>query len=410
MIVALLNIFARLFGKIFRRDHTFDTPPRRIAVCKFLGMGSIIQATPLLQTLKENFPNAELIFITSTANRALLKSIKPVDKVMCIDDRNIWRVLSSTFSLLESLWVRRVDLYIDLETYSFYSTTLATLSLSTNRLGFYRVQRNIRMGVYTHMMFFNQRAPIAQSYLQMARLAGCRMTHDQLYKFPIEDTNRQSMREKLNAITGNAGAPYVIINPNASDLRVERRWPVKSVLHLIQRLRDGYPDMLVVLIGSSQEHAWVERIYESLDAPTKLKVFNTAGRFSLYELFALIDESKLVISNDTGPMHISFALGRPTVSLFGPASPSQYGENPNAFGVYKNVYCSPCVHDFLTPPCRGDNQCMKQITVDEVFKLCQHILSGNHEGGNIIMNSMHYLKSDSKTSLGILERKENLLR
>jgi ADP-heptose:LPS heptosyltransferase len=124
----------------------------------------------------------------------------------------------------------------------------------------------------------------------------------------------------------------------------------------------------------------------------------------LNELFALIQNAELVISNDTGPMHISFALARPTISLFGPASPSQYGQNPNAFGIYKNIYCSPCVHDFLSPPCKGDNQCMKQITVEEVFNLCEEILKNPGMPGRILMPSMNFLKNDNNSSLGILER------
>jgi ADP-heptose:LPS heptosyltransferase len=410
LIVAALNMTVRILGRFVGKDHSFDTPPRRIAVCKFLGMGSIIQATPLLQSLKASFPHAELLFITSAINKTLVGSIQCVDQVMCVDDTRFFRVLTTTFSLLKALWVRRPDLYIDLETYSYFSTTVATLSLSQNRLGFYRLERNIRLGVYSHMMFFNQRAPIAQSYLQMARLAGCRTIVSQLYRFPIQTHEAAAMRGKLDAITGQAGAPFIIINPNASDLRVERRWPVTSVIQLIQRLCDETRDLNIMMIGSSSEYEWVEEIYQSLDSPTRQKVFNTAGRFSMTELFALIHEAVMVVSNDTGPMHIAFALGRPTVSLFGPASPSQYGENPNAFGIYKNVYCSPCVHDFLTPPCRGDNQCMKQITVEEVMALCRHILSGRHSQGSTLINPMLYLKSDGKTSLGMLERKENKLR
>ena len=103
-------------------------------------------------------------------------------------------------------------------------------------------------------------------------------------------------------------------------------------------------------------------------------------------------------------MHISFALGKPTISLFGPASPIQYGQNKNAFGIYKNLYCSPCVHDFISPPCKGDNQCMKKITVKEVELLCKNILSGTIHEGKILTQEMEFLKNDGQTSLGIVDR------
>lgn len=402
-IVLLLNLFARILGRILSINHSLEKAPRRIAVCKFLGMGSIIQATPLLQTLRNNFPDAELIFITSSGNAKLLESVDVVDRTLCINDSGVLNIIQSTFSVLSSLWKNKVDLYIDLETYSFYSTAVATMSCARNRFGFYRIERNIRMGVYTHMMFFNSRAPIAQSYLQMARLAGCKKITNELYRFKIEDGVRKSMIQKISSIVSSEKA-YIIINPNASDLRVERRWPQANVVNLIERLANANPEKNIFLIGGKCEEDWVEEIYNKLNKEFLQHVFNTAGLFTLSELFALIDGSDLVVSNDTGPMHISFALGRPTISLFGPASPSQYGQNPNAFGIYKNIYCSPCVHDFIKPPCHGDNQCMKQITVDEVYDLCNKILLEKNFRQDVVIPTMNYVKNDMSTSLGIIQR------
>ena len=137
----------------------------------------------------------------------------------------------------------------------------------------------------------------------------------------------------------------------------------------------------------------------------KTKVFNTAGKFSLGELFALISGASLIITNDTGPMHISFALKKQTVCLFGPASPSQYGQNPYAFGLYKNIYCSPCVHEFLTPPCRGDNQCMKLITVEEVELLSKHLLHNEYMAPpEYPAFPQQFALSNGLTTLGLVDR------
>lgn len=400
--VVCLNFVARVLGRILSIDHAIR-PPKRIVVCKFLGMGSIIQATPLLQTLRTNFPGSEITFVTSASNKKLLESIDVVNRTLVIDDNGVGAIISSTLSVLRQLWKRRADLYIDLETYSFFSTALATMSCATNRFGFYRIERNIRMGVYTHMMFFNSRAPIAQSYLQMGRLAGCTSVIEGLYKFNIREEDRKSCAQKISSLSGNAVNSYVIINPNASDLRIERRWPAEKFISLINSLSAKYPDKFFYLIGVTGERSWVTSIFEQLEVSAKEMVFNTAGLLTLHELFALVSGSSLVITNDTGPMHISFALQRPTISLFGPASPSQYGQNPNSFGIYKNIYCSPCVHDFLTPPCNGDNQCMKKIQVAEVLKLCDDIFSLTAIEGMFIMPEMDFVKENG-TSLGIVER------
>jgi ADP-heptose:LPS heptosyltransferase len=401
-LVFFLNLAARLLGRTLSIDHSLSRPPRTIVVCKYLGMGSIIQATPLLQTLRKNFPDAKLVFVTAQANRGLMKQVDAVHEVLTVNDSGLSALALSSWSMLRRLWKLRPDLFIDLETYSYYSTAIATMSCARNRVGFYRLERNIRMGVYTHMMFFNARAPIAQSYLQMARLVGCRDIIAQLYPFRVDDADLASMRRKLERQVGESFEPFVVINPNASDLRIERRWPADRFIALIRSLSERFPTHRFLLIGSVSEAAYVGKIYRRLELPHEDQVINTAGRLSLGELFALISRSELVVTNDTGPMHIAFSLGRPTVSLFGPASPSQYGDNPNAFGLYKNLYCSPCVHDFLVPPCGGDNQCMKQITLEEVDALCTRLLRGDRSPA--ASDHLRFTRTEADGALGVVNR------
>lgn len=405
LIVNVLNLFARILGKILGINHSFDKIPERIVVCKFLGMGSIIQATPLLQTLRQSFPNSQIYFVTSKLNEILLKKTLSVNDVWCVDDKNIFSVISSTIKVLNKLWKKKIDLYIDLETYSYYSTAVATLSLSRNRLGFYRAERNIRLGVYTHMMFFNSRAPISESYLQMGRLVGCREIVTGLYPYRVSDDDKINCNAIINKLNPNIGARYIVVNPNASDLRIERRWPLANFALLITRLSHEFPDLVFYLIGTKNESEWVEQLVDQINDSEKKKVFNTAGKFSLGELFALISGASLTITNDTGPMHISFALKKATVCLFGPASPSQYGQNPYAFGLYKNIYCSPCVHEFLTPPCRGNNQCMKLISVEEVEVLSKRLLRDELiSPPNFPSFPQQFAVSNDLAALGLVER------
>lgn len=405
LLVALLNLVARILGRILRIDHSLDMIPERIVVCKFLGMGSLIQSTPLLQTLRKSFPSADIIFITSLSNLELLQRVRAVDETWTINDKNFVTVLGSTWTVLLKLWKKKPDLYIDLETYSYYSTVLATISKSRNRLGFYRVERNIRMGVYTHMMFFNSRAPIAESYLQMARLAGCREIVTELYPFTT-DTGEESQAAGILRQLFGGDFPYIVINPNASDLRVERRWPADNFIQAISRLSSAFPGYRFVLSGSVRERDYVQKLHKRLDPASENVTADASGKFSLGQLFAVIKNASLLITNDTGPMHISFALRKNTLCLFGPASPVQYGKNPFAHGLYKNLYCSPCVHDFLTPPCLGNNQCMKLITVGEVVALASGLLTPGNTGQIPVMTEdIQFTYGQDQKTLGIVLRK-----
>ncbi len=272
----------------------------------------------------------------------------------------MFQLLATCFKCIFKLWKKRPDVYIDLEIYSNFSTLVALFSLSKNRIGFYLRDSSFRMGIYTHMMFFNPKVAISGVYLQVARLFG--EIDDNISLYPID----KDITFDKNIIPEKK---YIIINPNASDLRIERRWSAENFRSLIQNILEKYPELSIVLIGSTSEKEYTQTVMNSMDSN---RVINMAGKTSIDDLIALIKHSQLVITNDTGPMHISFACKTPTVCLFGPCSPYQYGSENNTSIIYKGLYCSPCVHDFKIPPCAGDNMCMKLITVKEV---CDTVIS-----------------------------------
>ncbi|MES2141076.1 MAG: glycosyltransferase family 9 protein [Bacteroidota bacterium] len=363
-LVYTLNVLARVLGLLLRIDHSLNKPIKTIAVCKFVGLGSIIQATPLLQTLRKNYPDSSIVFISNESNRALLNHVTEVDKVFTISDRGILALLKSTSGLLFKLWKQKPDIYIDLEIYSNYSSVIATMSLSKNRIGFFKNDKTYRKGIYTHMLYFNVKSPISQTYLQFARLLGCKdiVAELSINTKNIDPTTVKIIDQKLNTILQK----YIVVNPNASDLRLERRWDLENFATLIHKICAEFPEHKVILIGAENETEYVARLASQLQA--KKNVLNSSGKLSIKELLILIGNASLMITNDTGPMHIAFALKVKTVALFGPCSPQQYGGIENTVTIYKNTYCSPCVHEFLIPPCKGDNQCMKKIKVEEVFK------------------------------------------
>jgi len=357
----VLNLFVRLAGQIFNIDHNLNKEFKTIAICKFKGMGSILQATPMMEALHKRYPNATIIFVSTSANQQLLSSIHYVNKTVLINDKGFFKFIISSLKALITLIRIRPDVYIDLEIYSDFSTIFAAFTLSKNRLGFYLRSSSFRMGIYTHMMYFNASVPISKVYLQFASLFVSDIENAKLYPFLELD--------KGSIIDNNE---YLIINPNASDLRLERRWGEQNFIQLIRLIIHAYPQYEIRLIGSKDEWAYTELIKNEIN---HINVINTAGTQSISELIQGIRHCKLMISNDTGPMHIAFCTQTPIVCLFGPCSPNQYFAGENAYFIYKKVYCSPCVHDFEVAPCHGNNICMKMISPDEVFSLVQEALT-----------------------------------
>lgn len=361
----LLNYLVRLAGLLLRPNHNLSLPFKTIAVCKFKGMGSIIQATPLLQTLRENYPDAHICFVTTPANVALLKKMTMVNEIIVINDSGIFRLAGSTLRAIFRMWKLRIGVYFDLEIYSHFSSLITTLSVARNRFGFYLRSGNFRMGMYTHMMYFNINTPVSKVYLQMASLLPLKSRRETLY--PLTGV-------PYGKVLSDGG--YVVINPNASDLRLERRWPAESFIELTQWLLKETP-FRIVFIGAKQETAYVNEICRQFT--DNVNVINLAGTTSLDELIGIIANARAMITNDTGPMHLGFSTGCPLVALFGPCSPAHYGMSGKVVCLYKSHYCSPCIHEFSFSPCNGNNVCMKDITVEEVTAAFQQVLNNRFD-------------------------------
>lgn len=385
-----LNFLVRIVGKVARLDHSLEKDKKRIVVCKYKGMGSIIQSTPLVSSLRQKYPAAEIIYVSSIENKGVLSRIEIIDTCYFVDDRSVLKTIFSSVKLMFKLWKNKPDLYIDLEIYSSYSSIITTCSLANDRFGFYLNSSKYRLGLYTHLMYFNTDAPITEVYLQFARLLKCEDLSKDLYCFPESTVNDNHL----------VSEKYIVVNPNASDLRIERRWSKEKFVSLIQQIRKEFPVKKVVLIGSKGEASYVEMI--SGEFREDENVVDLSGKTSFTELIEVIRGAELVVTNDTGPMHLSASLKRKTIALFGPCSPQQYAMGDSIFPIYMDLYCSPCVHEFITPPCKGDNQCMKMIDVDIVMKKIRE-----HETGELIQGNNRikkYKGQEEELPLGLVER------
>ena len=106
------NLAARSAGPFARRNHTVDPAHvHTIAVAKLLGMGSIIQATPLLHDLRRSFPNAKIIFLTTKANRGLIERLAVIDEGVYVDDADPKVLAVTTATAIAQLLTRKIDLY-----------------------------------------------------------------------------------------------------------------------------------------------------------------------------------------------------------------------------------------------------------------------------------------------------------
>jgi ADP-heptose:LPS heptosyltransferase len=360
---------------------THAITPDHIVLLKLLGLGSIVQATPLVAALRNRFPHAEFSFVTRKGNDALTHRIALINRTLTVDDSSLLAVARSLWGTLKAVRAMRNVCFVNLEAYSRLGVLMTLLGRARWTAGFFRNPADYKLDrLFDVLVYFNQGAPISQVYLQLGRAMGCADLAPSLAPLTIRDSDEKEV-EALFAQEPASEGLVVLINPNASELRLERRWPCERFSQLISELLQALPSCRIMLIGAPHERSYAESIRKGVDPQLHSRVRNTAGELSLGGLICLIKRARLLITNDSGPMHIAFSIGTPTVALFGPVEPAHYafaGDSPTEKSryaiLYHRVYCSPCVHHFDIAPCRGNNVCMQRIEQADVLRASLSLL------------------------------------
>jgi heptosyltransferase I len=160
---------------------------------------------------------------------------------------------------------------------------------------------------------------------------------------------------------------WMVINPGAR--WTNKRWPVQSFVEVARRLATRYPDLRFAILGAPDDRP----LGEAIARVDRKRCLDLTGQTSLSELIEWIRLSHLVLSNDTGPMHIAAALGKPVVSLFGPTEPRRTGPYRQADRVLRvDLPCAPC----LKPRCVHEQPlaCLHAITPESVCAKISQLL------------------------------------
>lgn len=362
---AVLGVLTRAAGFLARRDHSLRRSPDRILFIKLVGQGSIINCTHLLRAAKDRWPLAELHFVSFAEVRPLLDRIPEIDRLHTLDDRSYLRLLFSTLAFLFNSWRLGFDLVVDLEVHSKCSTALSTLTGANDRAGYFLDTTLFRRTLYTHLVFYNRLTHIQEAYRQLGR-AVCLEPGVGKPPAPVIPQGERDAVSGLLDEWGCAGRKVLLVNVNAGELCLERRWPGERFARLIGLLA-AREDVRVILTGSPAEAEYVESVRGLVEPELRESVVNSAGQTTYGQFLALLEAGELLLTGDTGPMHLAASVGTATVSLWGPTLPCVFqppGDEHRA--IRHGAYCSPCIGWVPAPPCAGRNVCMDKIGVGEV--------------------------------------------
>jgi ADP-heptose:LPS heptosyltransferase len=324
---------------------------KKIAVMKFFGMGSLVVASPTMLALRDEYPGAELHFVTFESNRALLEMLDVSDKNHFVDPSSPKEFVRTTLATARELRRERIDLVIDLEFYAKFPLVLGSLAGVPRKAGFQLTAEAWREDLLDVMGSYNHYFHTKDIFLSLVYLLA-RNDHYYVdfgafadkYKYPKYTPSVfevAALRGKLRAAGIKDDEPIFVINPNTSpDLAPEaRKWPEERYAQLADAMLHDHPSGKVVLVGANSDRDYVTRV--ASHAVSK-RVISLAGALDVRELVTLFSLSRVVVSNDSGPMHLACLVDAPTIGLFFADSPTLFAPLcTNAIAIAPPLYSIP---------------------------------------------------------------------
>lgn len=375
---------AILLGLWPRRRRPVPASPRAIVVVKLSGLGSLLTCAAVFRALRAAQPQARITVVALEGTAPAAQLLPEVDEVIAISAASPVRLLRNGLRALRTLRSRRVDVIADIEYFSKLSTVFCALAGARCRLGFQlpaRWRTRLLDGGVAFREDIHFRACVAQ-LLQPLGVDGRNLADAAVLPCPIRipPAAGPAADELLAACGGSVDTCWIAVNPHATALCVQRRWPLERFAQVAGALLQAHPARRLLIPGSADERARAEDLRVQLPASVRERVHVLAGRTDLATLAAVLRACRLVLTGDTGLMHVAAAAGTPLVALFGPESPVRYG--PVGSGPVRVlcgvVPCGPCLcyKNHKRAPCGAEPAaCMLAIDTGDVLRACEELLA-----------------------------------
>jgi len=329
----------------------------KILILKPSSLGDVIQALPVLRLIKCHLSASEIFWWIDSNLAPLIENDPDLAGIIRFERRR-WASPRHWPEMFRSIrWIRaqKFDWVIDLQCLA-RSGVFAWLANGKFLIGLDEVREGAR-GFYdlaVRRASFHTHA--ADWYLTVLPPLGVPV-HKNFQWLP----ERPEIAAAVKAKWQTGSAQWIAIQPGAR--WSNKRWPVQNFAELVRLLAESFPDARFAILGNDND----KPLGEVVSRAEPQRCLNLCGETSLPEMVEWLRLCKLMITNDTGPMHAAAALGKPLVALFGPTEPRRTGPYGQLDSVLRiNLPCSPCMksHCHYEKP----NECLKAISPAMVFE------------------------------------------
>jgi len=318
-----------------------------ILLIKLGALGDVINTLPLAIHLKTHF-KARIHWLVEPLSYPLIASHGWIDQAILFDKHN-WK--AALGNVKQQIRHTKFDITLDLQRI-LKSGFFCLMADSRRKIGFDRK----RCKEMTWLLPFERIPPadpnehMLTQYMEFAAYLGT-APREIRWDIPLTDTSPAGLPDE-----------YIVLNIGAT--KPANRWLPDRFAALADAIYDRY-HIFCVLTGGPEDNQRAA----SITAAAKTELINLVGQTSLMQLIAVIDGARLVVSCDTGPMHLAVALGKEVVALFGPANPRRTGPYKGHV-IHKELNCAPC----SLRKCRKDDECMQAITPEDILPVLKGIL------------------------------------
>ena len=355
------TLFLKNLDQNLGRVLTFLIPgPRHPGACRSIsrilfirpgGIGDAVLLIPAIQAVANMFPHSGIDILAESRNSEIF-SLCPDVETICRYDHPAEFV---------SCLKKQYDVVIDTEQWHRLSSVVARLIRSNIKIGF---GGNSRKKMFTKVVAYNQNTYEYFSFFQLLEPLGImipRIITTPFLKLPAE-----TVKKADELLAYQESQKFIVIFPGASI--PERRWGAEKFSRLCRQLNNS--GLQVVILGGKEDKGAGDKIIQGNNG------LNLAGKTNLAESAAILDRARLLISGDSGILHIAVSLDTPTISMFGPGITKKWAPQGNRHIVInKQLPCSPCTSFGYTSKCSKNGECLGQITVEEIFQLTnEHLM------------------------------------
>jgi len=377
LILAALEWTRRLVSPARRRAGVDLGGLRRIAVIKTVAIGDVLQALPTLKALRERFPDARIEFITTPRVRDVVAGIPFVDEIIYYDVFGKHSGIGGVARFARELRARRYDAWIELEHYYRFTTIIGWSTGARVRVGF-AIPGQVRRFLFTIGAPYPTDAHELDSFLSIARTLGAVVEHPEPVPIPTDAEDERVTRAWVEASRAKLppaqrGQGLAVLHTTTSPVSIGRRWRTDRWVELADRIATLY-GLTAVWTGAPEDLPGLQELAARTVQPSLI----SAGALTLRQYSVLASIAKLVVSVDTGPLHVAAATGTPTVALFGPSNLRKWRPyEPGNAAISAGLACSPCTTHYMGKiSLKTCDDCMVAISVDRVLDAIESLPQG----------------------------------